>query len=130
MPEIAQSRIEARAPQAQLIRMATGYSVSSLPNETSRPMGQKTADELALSIGADTPSLYRVMRTLCGVGLFPEDSSYRFSNSAALRQCVAPPNPLHPEIQRYLLRKQSFLRTRLVTIMRNREPEFHNRYGS
>ena len=41
----------------------------------------KTAEELALSIAADAPSLYRVMRTLCGIGLFMEDSGHRFSST-------------------------------------------------
>ena len=86
MSEVAQSKIEAQAPQAQLIQMATGHWVSSLVYFAAQMKladqlaeGSKTADELALSIRADTPSLYRVMRTLCGMGLFTEDTSHRFS---------------------------------------------------
>ncbi len=39
----------------------------------------KTAAELAQATGSDAPSMYRVMRTLSGMGLFSEDSSSRFS---------------------------------------------------
>jgi hypothetical protein len=86
MAETAHSKIEAQAPQAQLIQMVTGHWISSLVYFAAQMKladqlaeGPKTADELALSIAADAPSLYRVMRTLCGIGLFTEDSGHRFS---------------------------------------------------
>lgn len=39
----------------------------------------RTAAEVAQSTGSDALSLYRVMRTLAGLGLFTEDSGHRFS---------------------------------------------------
>ena len=80
MAETSHSKTEAQAPQAQLIQMATGHWISSLVYFAAQMKladqlaeGPKTADELALLIAADAPSLYRVMRTLCGIGLFTEE---------------------------------------------------------
>jgi DNA-binding IclR family transcriptional regulator len=39
----------------------------------------KTAAELAQSTASHAHSLYRVMRTLAGMGIFAEDSDHRFS---------------------------------------------------
>lgn len=75
-----------QTPQAQMMHMATAYWASSLVY-TAADMGladrlaeaPRTAAELALSTGSDAPALYRVMRTLAGMGLFTEDSNQRFS---------------------------------------------------
>jgi hypothetical protein len=86
MSEVAPAKTEVQPPQAQLIQMATAHWVSSLVNVAAQMSladrlaeAPKTADELAQSTATDAPSLYRVMRTLAGMGLFTEDSSYRFS---------------------------------------------------
>jgi hypothetical protein len=95
MPEITPAKIEQQTPQAQLIQMATAHWASSLVY-VAADMGladrlaeaPRTAAELAQSTGSDAPSLYRVMRTLAGMGLFSEDSGHRFSLTplgAALR---------------------------------------------
>lgn len=41
----------------------------------------KTAAELAKVTGADTPSLYRLLRALAGVGIFSEDTAGRFAQT-------------------------------------------------
>jgi hypothetical protein len=86
MPGIAPAKIEQRTPQAQLIQMAMSYRVSTLVyiaaemNLADRlAEAPRTADELAESTGSFAPALYRVMRTLAGMGLFTEDSDRRFS---------------------------------------------------
>jgi O-methyltransferase domain/Dimerisation domain len=86
MSDAAVEKAETQTPQAQLIHMATAYWASTLlyfaaEMELADRLAKapKTADELALAIGSDPPSLYRVMRTLAGMGLFSEDSAQRFS---------------------------------------------------
>lgn len=41
----------------------------------------QSANELALSLGAHSPSLYRLLRTLSGAGIFQEDAGGRFQNT-------------------------------------------------
>jgi hypothetical protein len=41
--------------------------------------GPKTAEQLAPLTATHAPSLYRVLRTLCTLGLFTEDAAHRFS---------------------------------------------------
>lgn len=41
--------------------------------------GPRTAEELAEATGAHAPSLYRMLRGLCGHGLFTEDRQHRFA---------------------------------------------------
>src|SRR5262245_58401989 len=50
--------------------------------------GPQRIDDLAAATGTDAQSLYRVMRTLCSVGVFAEDAHGRFTQtplSATLR---------------------------------------------
>ena len=77
MSEVAPAKTEVQPPQAQLIQMATAHWVSSLVYVAAQMSladrlaeAPKTADELAQSTATDAPSLYRVMRTLAGMGLF------------------------------------------------------------
>jgi O-methyltransferase domain/Dimerisation domain len=86
MHEIDDAKTDAPSPQAQLIQIATAYWASSLLHFAAEmeladrlAHGPKTAAELAQATGSDAPSMYRVMRTLSGMGLFSEDSSRRFS---------------------------------------------------
>jgi hypothetical protein len=86
MPENAPAKTEQQTPQAQLIQMATAHWVSgvicvaaqmSLADRLAE--GPKTAAELAQSTMSDASSLYRIMRTLAGMGVFTEDSDHGFS---------------------------------------------------
>lgn len=86
MPESAPSITGQQTPQAQLIQMATAHWVSSIICVAAQmsladhvAQGAKTASELAQSTKSDASSLYRLMRTLAGMGLFTEDSDHRFS---------------------------------------------------
>jgi len=86
MPQAAEARTEAMPPHAQVIQMATAYWVSRLVYLAVQlrladilAEGARTADELAPITGSHAPSLYRVMRTLAGLGLFTEDAEHGFS---------------------------------------------------
>lgn len=41
--------------------------------------GPRTAEELADATGGRAPALYRMLRALCGLGLFTEDRAHRFA---------------------------------------------------
>ena len=56
------------------IAVAAKLGIADLLRE--RPRG---ADELAAATGAHAPTLYRLLRTLAGVGLFEEDGAGRFA---------------------------------------------------
>jgi hypothetical protein len=86
MPETTSEKVEQQTLQHQMIHMATAYWASSLiyvaaDLELADHLAEapRTAAEIAQSTGSDAPSLYRVMRTLAGMGLFTEDSGQRFS---------------------------------------------------
>jgi len=86
MPDNAHAKVEQQTPQAQLMHMATAHWVSSVVYVAAQmsladhlaeaPM---TAADLAQSTKCDASSLYRIMRTLAGLGVFTEDSDHRFS---------------------------------------------------
>jgi hypothetical protein len=86
MPDVSRPSIELRLPQARLMEMATAHWVSRCLH-TAAQIGladhlsgtPKTADELAVSTGTHEPSLYRLLRTLAGLGVFAEDDAHRFS---------------------------------------------------
>ncbi len=68
-----------------LLRMAWGYRstqalyvVAKLGVADALEDGPATADEIAIRIGAHPRSLFRVMRTLAGLGVFTQDPSDRF----------------------------------------------------
>jgi hypothetical protein len=79
-------KVEQQTPQAKLIQMATAHWVSSIVYAAAEmsladhlaeaPM---TAADLAWSTKCDASSLYRIMRTLAGMGVFTEDSDHQFS---------------------------------------------------
>ena len=73
-------------PSLQLVQMATGYWVSRvlwiaahLGIADLLAGGAKSADLLAAATKTHAPSLYRVMRTLAGLGVLTEDAQHRFS---------------------------------------------------
>jgi O-methyltransferase domain/Dimerisation domain len=78
-------KTETPPPHALLVQMATAHWVShivyvaaklGLADHLVRP---KRADELAGPTNSDTPSLYRLMRTLTHLGLMTEDGAQHFS---------------------------------------------------
>ncbi len=86
MSDTASGKVETQSPQNQLIQMATAHWISSFLYIAAKmnladQLGEraKTIEELAQSTGAEAPSLYRMMRTLAGLGLFTEDSEHRFA---------------------------------------------------
>jgi O-methyltransferase domain/Dimerisation domain len=86
MPDHAPTKTEQQTPQDQLIQMATGHWVSSVICVAAQmnladhlAEAPRTAAELAQSTTSDASSLYRIMRTLAGMGVFTEDSDHRFS---------------------------------------------------
>ncbi len=58
----------------QAISVAARLGIADLLEE-----GPKRADELAEAVGADQTALYRLLRTLAGLGLFVEDGEGRFA---------------------------------------------------
>jgi hypothetical protein len=58
--------------------------------------GPKTTEELAQATGAHPRNLYRVLRTLAGLGVFAEDSDGRFQLTALSAHLTSDvPNPLY-----------------------------------
>ncbi len=57
------------------------YAAAALDVAGALGASQKNADELATSIGAHAPSLYRVLRLLAAHGIFREDPAGRFANT-------------------------------------------------
>src|SRR5438094_188570 len=86
MTDNQHSDTRAAPPHAQLVEMAMSYWVSRIAyvaaklsladHLAQRPM---SADELAGPTGTHAPSLYRLMRTLAGLGLVTEDGAHRFA---------------------------------------------------
>ncbi len=85
-PDAVPPQAEMPSPQQKLLQIATAYWASStlyfaaqtgLPDRLAD--APKTADELAQETASDPRSMYRVMRTLAGMGIFTEDSSHRFA---------------------------------------------------
>jgi hypothetical protein len=72
--------------EAQIVEMLMAQFVSRLIYLTAAlklpdylAEGPKTAEELAQLTSTHAPALYRVMRTLCSLGVFAEDESHRFA---------------------------------------------------
>ncbi len=85
-PVAAAKAAPAPPPHAQVIQMALGlivsralYAVAELGVADHLQHGSKSADEIAEATGAHAPSVYRLMRTLAGMGFFVEDDAHRFS---------------------------------------------------
>lgn len=71
---------------AQLIQMGMGYWVSRILYAAAKLSladrladGPRSAAEIASEINGHPPSLYRLMRTLAGLGVLTEDTSHRFA---------------------------------------------------
>jgi methylphosphotriester-DNA--protein-cysteine methyltransferase len=86
MSEHAPAKTEQQTPQAQLLQMATAHWVSSVVYVAAQMSladhlaeAPRTAADLAQSTKCDASSLYRIMRTLAGMGVFTEGSDHRFS---------------------------------------------------
>lgn len=86
MPDTSHAKAKAQQLQTQLFQMATAHWGSRLLFVAAKMgiadllvKGPKTADELAGSTQSHALSLYRLMRTLAGLGLFTEDDAHRFS---------------------------------------------------
>jgi len=80
-----QPAAETPPPHVQLVQMAGGYWVSKIVYAAAKlnladhlAGGPKTADELAGPIGAHGPTLYRLMRTLAGLGVLSQLDGGRF----------------------------------------------------
>lgn len=76
---------QALPPQAQILQMATGflisralYVVAALNIADHLKEDGKNSEQLAKLTNSHAPSLYRVMRTLAGLGVFAEDENHRF----------------------------------------------------
>jgi hypothetical protein len=72
-------------PHAQLVQMAMAHWVSHITYVAARlgvadhlDAGPLTADELAKLTSTHPPSLYRLLRTLAGLGIVREDEAQRF----------------------------------------------------
>src|SRR5579872_4297202 len=73
-------------PIARMMQLLTGRWVSASISVAAElgiadqlAEGDKTAEELATAVGADAPSLYRVLRALASVGVFAETENRRFT---------------------------------------------------
>ena len=91
---VAALGIEARAqpsqgpgetPRQSLWRMISGYHLSQLVHVAAKLRiadqlagGSRTVAQLAAATNTHTDSLYRVLRTLAGMGIFYEEEDYRF----------------------------------------------------
>jgi DNA-binding IclR family transcriptional regulator len=57
--------------------------------------GPKTTEEIAQATGAQPRNLYRVLRTLVGLGIFPEDQDGRFQLTSLSEHLTSDvPNPM------------------------------------
>jgi hypothetical protein len=72
-------------PQEELSRLISGYQQSQAIHVAAKLKiadlladGPCTVDDLAEATGAHAPSLYRLLRTLAGMGIFVEDEERRF----------------------------------------------------
>ncbi len=86
MFEAAAAQTGAPSPEAQIAetllsqlapRVVHLAATLKLPNYLAQ--GPKTAEELAPITATHAPALYRVMRTLAGLGFFAEDAKHRFA---------------------------------------------------
>lgn len=73
-------------PEAQMMEMIMAQLVSRLVHAAAALRladhladGARGANELARLTGTHAPSLYRVMRTLCSLGVFTQDAAHAFS---------------------------------------------------
>ena len=86
MSEAQAAHISVPSPEAQISQMLLGRVTPRLVHVAAQLKlpdhladGPKTAEELAKLTATHAPALYRVLRTLAGLGLFSEDQDNRFS---------------------------------------------------
>jgi hypothetical protein len=86
MSENDHHKTETVPPHVRLIEMATAHWVSRIVHVAAMlnvadhlAEGSKSAEELAGPTRTHAPSLYRLMRTLAGLGIMTEDAAHRFS---------------------------------------------------
>src|ERR1700738_5306347 len=72
-------------PQLYLFELGTAlwtaqclHTIARLGVAERLARGPATADQVAADLGLHAPSLYRVLRMLCGYGIFTEDAQRRF----------------------------------------------------
>src|SRR5690242_12927169 len=77
---------QAPPPHAQLVQMAMAHWVSHIVYTAAKlnladllANGPKTADILAGPTGTHSQSLYRLMRTLAGLGILTESATHQFA---------------------------------------------------
>src|SRR5829696_2537541 len=77
---------DAPPPHAQLVQMGMAHWVSHIVYVAARlaladhlAKAPMTAEQLAGPTATHAPSLYRLMRTLAGLGILSEDAEHRFS---------------------------------------------------
>src|SRR6185436_10844166 len=80
---------QAAPPHAQLIQMGMAHWVSQTVYVAAKlgladrlAGGAMSAEQLAGPTGTHAPSLYRLMRTLAGLGILSEDAGHRFALTA------------------------------------------------
>jgi hypothetical protein len=84
------SSTQSRPSHAQVVQMMSGgvygfviaqaiYALAALGIADHLKDGPRTSDELARVTHAHSPSLYRLLRTMAGLGLFTEDAEHGFS---------------------------------------------------
>src|ERR1700693_4985380 len=76
-------------PPAAMMRLITGYWLSQAVGVVAKlgvadylSNGPTTCDELARSVGADSPTLYRLLRLLSSVGVFTQVAPRSFGLTA------------------------------------------------
>ncbi len=75
-----------RSPESALLQLAhlpylfqSLYAATKLNVADVLVAGPQSSQEIAQAVGADAPSLFRVLRALAGIGIFAEDDQGRFA---------------------------------------------------
>ncbi|MGB7070232.1 MAG: methyltransferase [Pyrinomonadaceae bacterium] len=89
MEEHQQSQQPGAPPQAIAIQLAMGAMVTQALGVAAKlgvadvvADGEKHTDEIAAAVGAHSPSLYRILRSLASLGVFTETQPRTFANTA------------------------------------------------
>ena len=84
--EMSEKKNVNQQPQDVMLQMIFGFWVSRIIYATAKlgiadilSDGAKSFDEIAASVGAHAPSMYRLLRALASVGLLNEDDEKRFA---------------------------------------------------
>ncbi|MGE0238807.1 MAG: methyltransferase [Parvibaculaceae bacterium] len=86
MPGQPQPSAETVPPSAQLVQMASAYWVSAIVHAAAKldladrlAQGPKSAEDIAGAMGFDPRALYRLMRSLAGLGILTENADRSFA---------------------------------------------------